>query len=40
MCDGLPVLHYRVDVGRPDSEITENHRAETVVEAASLILTA
>ena len=40
MRDGLPVMHYRIDVRGPDSKITENHRAETMVEAAALILTA
>jgi hypothetical protein len=38
--DGLPVMHYRVDVDRPDSKLSENHRANTMVEAACLILTA
>jgi hypothetical protein len=38
--DGMPVMHYRVQICRPDSELSDNHRATTMVEAACLILTA
>jgi hypothetical protein len=37
--DGLPVMHFRIQISNPDSKLSDNHRATTIVEAACLILT-
>jgi hypothetical protein len=38
--DGLPVMHYRLQIRKPDGELSEDARATTPVEAARLILCA
>jgi hypothetical protein len=38
--DGLPVMHYRIQIDKPNSELSENMRLATLVEAACQILTA
>jgi hypothetical protein len=36
--DGLPVMHYRVHVRRPDAVVTDEVRSRSAQEAGQLIL--
>ena len=40
MRGGLPVMHYRLQITKPDSVLSENKRVATLVEAACAILSA